>query len=522
MNVSEDLRAAAHRAATDVGLTEVRAGVRADLTWGELDAAADDVARSLSGRGLRAGQRVALVMANRIDFVVAYYGVLRGGMIAVPMNPRSTTAEIARMITDSEAHLILADETAIAAVREAVADRPVPVVVAGAEPQGDEISLEAFRASATTAEPVAPVDPEAIAVILYTSGSTGRPRGAMLSHRALLANIDQVAALEMTRPDDVCLGLLPLFHVYGLTAVLGQAVRQGARVVVVDGFDPSGLLTLVLAESVTQLPLAPPVVAAWAGRPDLRTALAGVRLIISGAAPLDADVAEAFRESSGHAVEQGYGLTEAAPVVAVTAGAPRAADGGPVPGTVGQPLPGVEVRLVDPAVETTRPATTGDPAEIWIRGDNLFSGYWPDGADGPRPDGWYPTGDVGVFDEQGNLVLVDRLRELVIVSGFNVYPREVEDVIAEAPGVAQVAVVGAPDPDTGEAVIAFVVPLPGSTDLAVREAIEAACRTRLARFKQPTQVVVVDHLPHSATGKIAKGRLRALARAEGLGLLGGA
>ncbi|MCW2752006.1 MAG: AMP-dependent synthetase [Aeromicrobium sp.] len=518
VNVSEYLREAAADNPDGIALVEHRAD-RRELSWRQFDQAADAVARGLSARGLVAGQRVAIVMANRIDLPIAYYGILRGGMVAVPINPRSTTREIDRMLTDSKARVVLCDEAGVAQVREAVTvDHQISVIVDGTEPLAGETSFGSFLADASGADPTAPPDAEALAVVLYTSGTSGKPRGAMLTHRALIANTEQIARLDppAVTSDDVCLGLLPMFHIYGLNCVLGQAVKQGARVLLVDGFDPGGLLERISAEGVTNVPLAPPVVAAWAGRDDLRDKLSTVTMILSGASALDPDLAETFLASSGKHIEQGYGLTETAPVIAVTMGSERAADGGPKAGSVGRPLPGIDVRIVEAGGED---ATPGDPAEIWVRGDNVFSGYWPDGVDGPRSDGWYPTGDIGYLDEDGDLTLVDRLRELVIVSGFNVYPFEVEDVIAEVPGVAQVAVVGLPDEETGEAVVAFVVPEAGGADEAMLlETVEAHCRTRLARFKQPRRVVIVQGLPQSANGKVAKGRLRALARSETLGL----
>ncbi|MET0469100.1 MAG: AMP-binding protein [Aeromicrobium sp.] len=519
VNVSEYLRAAAARDPDGTALIEHRPDRHA-ITWRELDAAADAVAQALSGRGLVAGQRVAIVMANRVDLPIAYYGILRGGMVAVPINPRSTTREIGRMLADSRARVVLCDEAGVAQVREAVTnDFAVAIVVKGTEPIGEETAFERFLADATGAAPAAPADAEALAVILYTSGTSGKPRGAMLTHRALIANTEQIARLDppaMT-PDDICLGLLPMFHIYGLNCVLGQAVRQGATVVMVDGFDADGLLDLIVAEGISNVPLAPPVIAAWAGRSDLREKLAGVTTILSGASTLEPDLAESFRDSSGHQIEQGYGLTETAPVISTTHASPRDAENLVKHGSVGRALPGIELRIVEASGADAAP---GDPAEIWVRGDNLFSGYWPDGADGPDADGWYPTGDVGFVDSDGDLTLVDRLRELVIVSGFNVYPFEVEDVIAEVPGVAQVAVVGLPDEETGEAVVAFIVPDKqwAADDQTLVESVEAHCRTRLARFKQPRRSIVVVGLPHSATGKVAKGRLRALARSEALGL----
>ncbi|MRJ76043.1 AMP-binding protein [Aeromicrobium sp. SMF47] len=520
VNVSEYVHTAATNAPDRVALVEHRGDARREVTWRELDESADAVARALSGRGLVAGHRVAVVMANRIDLPIAYFGILRGGMVAVPVNPRSTTREIGRMLADSRARVVLCDEAGVAQVREAITDdMQVSVIVDGAEPVAGETSFETFLQDASGAPPASPADAEALAVVLYTSGTSGKPRGAMLTHRALIANIEQIAQLDppAVTPDDICLGLLPMFHIYGLNCVLGQAVRQGARVVMVDGFDPAGLLDLVRAEGVTNIPLAPPVVAAWAGREGLGDQLSSVSMVLSGASALDPELAEMFHASTGKYIEQGYGLTETAPVIATTMGSPREPGSPPKAGSVGRPLPGIEVRIVE---ADGRDAAPGDPAEIWVRGDNVFSGYWPDGVDGPRPDGWYPTGDIGFIDEDGDLTLVDRLRELVIVSGFNVYPFEVEDVISEVPGVAQVAVVGLPDEETGEAVAAFVVPTEeasGDEDALV-ESVEEHCRTRLARFKQPRRVIVVTGLPHSATGKVAKGRLRSLVRSETLGL----
>ncbi|MGJ9413290.1 class I adenylate-forming enzyme family protein [Aeromicrobium sp. CF4.19] len=504
-----------------VALVEHR-DARRELTWSELDEAVDAVARGLTGRGLRAGHRVALVMVNRIDLAIAYFGVLRGGMVAVPVNPRATSTEVGRMLADAGVRLVLCDETGADAVRSAAAADSGPivqVVVDGTAPEAGETAFGSFLAEAATSAPIAPPDPEARAVILYTSGTSGTPRGAVLTHRALLGNIEQTAAIHPAplQADDVVLGLLPLFHVYGLNAVLGQAVRQGARLVLVDGFHPESLLRLVAQEGITNVPIAPPVVAAWAGRDDLREALAGVRRVISGASALDPDLARTFWESSGHHVEQGYGQTETAPVISfsLVGMADRAPDEGPRAGTVGRPLPGVEIRIVENGARDT---AVGDPGEIWVRGDNVFSGYWPDGADGPRDDGWYPTGDVGYVDDAGELVLVDRLRELVIVSGFNVYPSEVEEVLAGLDVVVEVGVVGVPDERTGEAVVAFVVAAEGASDDDVRSRALEHATSRLARFKQPSRIVVVHDLPYSATGKVAKGRLRALARSDALGL----
>ena len=352
-------------------------------------------------------------------------------------------------------------------------------------------------------------------MLLYTTGTSGRPRAAMLTHRALLANIEQTAAVRppMLHGDDVVFGVLPLFHVYGLNAVLGQVLRQGATLVLVEAFDAEGSLDVIDDEAVSVVPVAPPVFAYWLPVDDLRTRLSGVRLVLSGSAPLSPDLVRDFTDITGIEVHEGYGLTEGAPVITSTLCSLARK-----PGSVGAALPGISVRLLD---EHGAEPDGEDPGEIQIRGDNLFSGYWPDGADGPGDDGWYGTGDVGFLDPEGDLFLVDRLKELVIVSGFNVYPSEVEEVIREVDGVLEAAVIGTADEQTGEAVVAYVMPSEASPlapdELA--EAVRAHCAARLARFKQPSALHVVDELPHTVTGKVAKGQLRASQRRSALGLL---
>jgi long-chain acyl-CoA synthetase len=260
------------------------------------------------------------------------------------------------------------------------------------------------------------------------------------------------------------------------------------------------------------VPIAPPAFAHWLPDEHLRERLGPVRLVLSGSAPLEPRVVEEFTAITGIPVHQGYGLTEASPVVTSTLCSAE-----PKPGSVGAALPGIELRLVD---ETYGQVEGEDPGQIQVRGDNLFSGYWPDGADGPDADGWYATGDVGFLDASGDLFLVDRVKELVIVSGFNVYPTEVEDVIREVPGVADSAVIGVPDELTGEAVVAYVVATGAGTGAAaLADAVRAHCAERLARFKQPTRVEVVDELPLTVTGKVQKGLLRGIERRRAMELL---
>lgn len=483
------------------------------LTWAELEDQVARLATGLGEAGFLAGHRVMIVLGNSVEFVTSYLGALRAQTVAVPVNPRSTADELTRMIADSGSRIVITGAQALEAVREAVAglESAPRVAVVGADPEGEEIAYADLCADHVVPVPPLP-DPEKLAALLYTSGTSGRPRAAMMSHRALLANIEQVAAVEppMIHGDDVVLGVLPLFHVYGLNAVLGSVLRHRARLVLVHDWDPVAVLDLIDDEACSVLPVAPPVFNYWLSDPTLKERLGPVRLAISGSAQLPGEVIERFVGATGIPVHQGYGLTEASPVVTSTI-----CSNDPDAGSVGAVLPGIELRLVD---ETWHQLETDDPGQIQIRGANLFSGYWPDGADGPDEEGWWSTGDVGFLDHNRDLVLVDRVKELVIVSGFNVYPSEVEDVVREVDGVQDVAVIGVPDDETGEAVVAYV-----ASDTTAPDELAAAVRehatTKLARFKHPARIEVVEHLPHTMTGKVQKGRLRGIERRRHLGIL---
>jgi long-chain acyl-CoA synthetase len=353
-------------------------------------------------------------------------------------------------------------------------------------------------------------DPEAVAVLLYTSGTSGRPKGAMLSHRALLANLDQIGRIEppLLGASDVVLAPLPMFHVFGLNAALGLAIANRATLVTMDRFDAASALVLAGAHAVTIVVGAPAMFAALAVRlAGLDRAetnpLATVRFALSGSAPLPEELVARFADI-GIPLHEGYGLSETAPVLTLNAvdASGRARIGRPSPGSIGVAIPGVALELRDTDGE---PAEIDDPGHITVRGANLFSGYWPDGADGPSADGWFDTGDVAYAGADGQLVLVGRDTELILVNGFNVYPAEVEEVLRGATGLADVAVVGRPDARTGEAVVAYVVPEHGS-HLDVAALLAEAARS-LARFKLPTQIEVVAELPLTITGKVKKWQL---------------
>ena len=494
-NLAELVRATADASGERVALRHRPAvdGTPSTTTWAALDRDVDAAAAALRGDlHLHRGDRVALALGNSPAFVTAYFAVLRAGLVAVPINTGYTAPEIAGVLGQAGAKAVLTDDLTGTAVEEAVAGPHRAVV----DPAGLDALLAGRRGSGRQTPEGGGED---LAVLMFTSGTTGRPRGAMLSHRALLANLRQCSGLQPApmRADDVVLLVLPLFHVYALQAGLGMAAWTGATTVLVDRFEPAAALEVAREERVTNIPGAPPMYVAWAGADDL-SALSEVRLLASGASALPLQARAEILARTGLTVHEGYGLTEAAPVVASTLASDAAK-----PGSIGKPLPGVAVELRD---ESGARVLDGDPGEIWVKGDNLFSGYWPDGADGPGQDGWWATGDVAITDEDGDLVLVDRRKELVLVSGFNVYPHEVEEALTEHPDIVEAAVVGVADAQTGEAVKAYVVPRLGAT-LAPSDVIDEVAG-RLARFKRPTVVEIVRELPHSATGKVAKGRLR--------------
>lgn len=474
-NLAAAVRLHATRTPDKVALVEVGQG-RREVTWAELDRLVEESAEAYDALGVLAGQRVVLLGHNTIDLVTAYLGALRGGLVVVPANPALTPSELQHVVDHCGAPLLLADTTEF-------------------EIDGVRVeTLASLRDHAKGSRVESVPDAEAIALIIYTAGTSGEPKGVMLSHRALLAHCAQSVQSGAAGEDSVAIALLPLFHVYGLNAVLGTAVYIGATTVLVDGM-PDDLGDLIFRERISHLPVTPSVLYRLTQDEELTAASGSLRLVTSGAAPLPAVLGETFTRLTGLRVEQGYGLSEAGPGVSTTLGTEHLGSG-----YVGRPLPGVEVRIGD--ADTAAVESPGEPGEIWLRGPNLFSGYWPDGHDGPDDDGWFPSGDVGQLQGQ-DLFLVDRVREMILVSGFNVYPSEVEEVLAQHPAVESAAVVGQPDEHSGERVVAFLT----GEKINVAQVRQWA-QARLARYKLPSEIVVLKAMPRSATGKVRKGLLR--------------
>lgn len=465
-------------------------GERRATTYAELGDAVGRLGASLLEQGVEPGDRVAIASDDDEAFVVAYLGVLHVGGVAVPLNPLAPPDELGRQL-------------ASVAPRLSLAAGPAQGMLSAAGATVVRVDIDALPG-----DPVARVERavDDVAVLLFTSGTAGAPKAAMLTHGNLTSNIRQVndhPGLHLTA-DDRSLGVLPFHHVFGLNVALGVTLAAGGTVVLGGRFDPGASARLAREHSVTVVAGVPTMFAAWLDLDEAaapRDAFASVRLAVSGAASLPPVVATGFHQRFGVVVHQGYGLTEAAPIVTTTA----LHDAAPLPGSIGPVLPGVEVRVVD---ADGTDVLAGDPGEIWVRGPNVFPGYWHDQEATARvltPDGWLRTGDIAVV-EGDDLRLVDRVKDLIIVSGFNVYPVEVEDVLRAQPDIADAAVVGEPSVRTGEAVVAYVVPTPGNTpDVG---ALGITCAHALARYKCPSRIEIVEQLPRSVAGKLVRRELR--------------
>jgi long-chain acyl-CoA synthetase len=470
-------------------------------TYGALREQVARLRGGLASIGVGADDRVVLLFGNGRFFTIMYLASIGVGAAVVPLNPASPSAEIAREIRAVGATVVAVgpagagswsgvDRTALPTVRAVVVAEPD--ADAGGSHTLDEL---------LAAEPVdvAEVGPDHLAALMFTSGTAGAPKAAMLSHGNLLASIHgSLRGRDPVRRGDVVYGVLPMFHIFGLNVVVGLTLAAGATVVMVQRFDPTTAIETIGDRNVTVVPGAPTMWIDFSLLDLPPDTFAGVRLALSGAAKLKVEVMEAIRGRYGIDVREGYGLTEASPVVTTSVGYPARF------GSVGIAAPGVEVRIVDDGVD----AEVGDAGEIWVRGANVFQGYLDDPQATARVldgDGWLHTGDIGLVDDDGWLYLIDRSKDLIIVSGFNVYPNEVEEVLAMHPGVAEVGVVGVPHPHTGEAVKAFVVTAPGA-HLDEDELIDYAGE-QLARYKCPSKIHFVDELPRNLNGKLLRREL---------------
>ena len=468
-------------------------------TYGELRDQVAAFRGGLAASGVGIDDRVAIVVGNSPHFVIAYLAAVGLGAVAVPLNPASPGPELQSELAVVGPRVVVVDKLGAAnwsqVDRAAVPSIEVTVTTDPVVGASATVAFDDLLAAAPV--DVVEVDDAQLAALMFTSGTAGSPRAAMLTHGNLQANLDQSLSAEgHIDADDVIYGVLPLFHIFGLNVVIGLGLSVGATIVLVQRFDPATAVQSIRDRGVTVIPGAPALWGVFAHFEELDAdAFATVRLGLSGASRLPISVARTMQERFGIEICEGYGLTEASPIVTTsTGGAPRF-------GSVGRALAGVEIRLVN----VDGDALVGDVGEVWVRGDNVFAGYYGDPeatASVLDDDGWLHTGDMGTTDDDGYLYLVDRSKDLVIVSGFNVYPAEVEEMLVTHPAVAEAAVVGVAHPHTGEAVKAYVVAVAGSE--VDEETLIEYSLDHLARYKCPSQVIFVDAFPRNASGKLVR------------------
>ena len=462
-----------------------------EQTWSyqDLDAMSARAAAALVSDGLQPGDRVAIMLPNVPAFPIVYYAILRAGGIVVPINPLYKTREVEYYLADSGASHLFASDAAVAeaeAAARATSTRMIHV---------RDLDAASVITDHDPLPAIVELARDATATIIYTSGTTGRPKGAELTHDNLARNVEAVVGLFDLTEQDVVLGCLPLFHVFGQACAMNAALRQGACLALIPRFDAAEALRAVEKHRVTifeGVPTMYSTLLAQPGDPDVSS----LRLCVSGGASLPLPVLDGFEERFDCAVLEGFGMSECSPVVSFNhRDKPRK------PGSVGTPIEGVEVRILTP---DGAPVPRGETGELAVRGHNVMKGYWrqPEATAETIPDGWLRTGDLVREDEDGYLFIVDRKKDMIIRGGYNVYPREIEDVLYEHPDVQEVAVLGVPHDTLGEEVAAAVVLRPG-TELDA-DKLRLYVKERVAPYKYPRRIFYVDALPKGPSGKILK------------------
>jgi long-chain acyl-CoA synthetase len=463
------------------------------VSYRDLDDASARVAGLLAARGVGPGVPVGIMLPNVPQFADVYYGVLRAGGVVVPMNPMLKAREVAFYLGDSGAPVIFAWHGAAAEAEVGAKETDAEAIVV------DPATFADLLAASTPAPEVLDRAADDTAVILYTSGTTGRPKGAELTHANLIKNAEVTGHdLEKLGPDDVIFGGLPLFHSFGQTCTLNAAIATGASVSVLPRFDPGQALRLLADHRATVFAGVPTMYSALLHVPDRADFdLSALRVCVSGGAAMPVEVLRQFEDAFSCIVLEGYGLSETSPVASF-----NHPDRERKPGSIGTPISGVEMRVVDSAGAEL---PQGEIGEIAIRGHNIMKGYWKKPAatdEAISADGWFRTGDIGRMDDDGYYYIVDRKKDLIIRGGYNVYPREIEEVLYEHPCVAEAAVIGMPHAELGEEVGAAVVLKPGTT--VTPEEVRDYVKSQVAAYKYPRRVWFLEALPKGPTGKILK------------------
>jgi long-chain acyl-CoA synthetase len=473
-----------------------------ELSYQQVDVMSGRVASGLLAAGLARGDTVAVQLPNVPEFVFAYFGALKAGLTVVPLNPLLKAPEVAYHLQDSGARVLITfDAFAAEAAKGAAEADDARVYVVGSPVEGTTPFDELYGAERYDIEQMNSDD---TAVIIYTSGTTGRPKGAELTHFQVYMAATVAGDTFDYRDDDVSMAVLPLFHVFGLSSVMNTAIRCGATLVLVPRFEVDAVLDAIEQHRVTVFCGVPTMFVALLHADLTGRDVSSLRVCVSGGASIPGEVLKGFEAAySGAPVLEGYGLSETCAIATFN----RSVDDRRVM-SIGKRMWGVEVRVVD-AEDRELPPGADSVGEIVIRGHNVMKGYLgrPEATEEAMRGGWFHTGDLGYRDEDGFFYIVDRKKDLVIRGGFNVYPREIEEVLHQHPAVLEAAVIGRPDDRLGEEVVAFIA-LKKSTAATPDEVIDF-CKERLAAYKYPREVVVLDELPKGGSGKVLKTELRA-------------
>ena len=472
------------------------------ITFAEYGRQVQQLAGALAARGIGKGDVVAIYMPNLPEYAVLFQGVLRANATNTTANPLYTARELGHQLTDSGAKLIFTIAPFLDTAREAAEHAGINDIVVVGESEGNEPSLADLLEEDAPA-PEIDIDPATdLAVLPYSSGTTGLPKGVMLTHRNLIANVLQIDEVFQITEDDVLVGCLPFFHIYGQTVIMNLGLRNGATVVTLPRFDLDQFLSLIAEHGITLANIVPPIALALAKHPAVDEAdLSSLRLIMSGAAPLGAELSAAVSDRLNVPTIQGYGMTETSPVTHISPTDPDRIKGG----SIGLPVPGTESRLVDP--DTGEDGTRG---ELWIRGPQVMAGYLNNEEATKHTiddEGWLHTGDIGEIDDDGYYAIVDRLKELIKYNGFQVPPAELEAILITHPAIADCAVIGVPDEGAGELPKAFVVVSGEVSD----DEIMSFVAEQVSPQKRLRLVERIEEIPKSAAGKILRKDLRARA-----------
>ena len=476
-------------------------------TYAELDEQSGRVAAGFRSAGLSPGQVVALQLPNIQPFLSAYFGALKAGLVVLPLNPLLMAPEVEYHLTDSAAAMLIGFEGIHAEAVKACETTGVPLYLlsmgSGPLPEGTRSALELFS-PAPLDEPggdVTPRSPDDTAVLVYTSGTTGKPKGAELTHFQLYMNSTVAGGLFGVRSDDVVLAVLPFFHVFGLSSVVNVFIRQGGCLSILPRFAPGAVLDAIEADRCTVIGGVPTMLHALAQQDVTGRDLSALRVAVSGGASLPEDIMRTFEDKFGIEVLEGYGMTETASSCSFNRPGDRKVL------SIGKPMWGVRMRVAD-AQGRPLPPGREHVGEILIRGHNVMKGYLgrPEATAETLRDGWLHSGDLGFVDEDGFYFIVDRAKDLVIRGGYNVYPREIEEVLYAHPAILEAAVIGKPDQRLGEEVVAVVALRPGES--ATAEEIIGYTRERLAAYKYPREIRFMAELPKGPSGKILKTALR--------------